>query len=141
MRISDWSSDVCSSDLLGGAAANVGVALAWAGHDVRVCCAVGDDPAGDWLLDQARAHGLDVGFVQRRPQATAEVLLLLGPGGERTILTVDAPEPLDPSPDLLSVDVDCLFVNSNRPGAAPFMARALERALVVAPVPRTRVRS
>src|SRR3546814_7122900 len=87
---------------LGGAGANVGVALVWAGHDVRVCCAIGDDPAGDWLLDQARNHGLDVGFVQRRPQETAEVLLLLGPGGERTILKVDGPEPLAPSPDLLA---------------------------------------
>src|SRR3546814_2313263 len=60
MRISDWSSDVCSSDLLDGRA---GLQLEHAGHDNLVSrCHALDDP---YQLDEGRTQcdGLHRGLV------------------------------------------------------------------------------
>jgi sugar/nucleoside kinase (ribokinase family) len=129
-------SGVSEGHRLGGAGANVGTALVWAGHQVRVCCAIGSDEAGDWLLEQARAQGLEVDWVDRRAPNTAEVLILRSPGGERTILRIDAPPPFVPAPDFDPDGFDCLFVNSQSAEVAAVMRRAAGRALVVAQMPR-----
>src|SRR3546814_9506865 len=53
MRISDWSSDVCSSDLTSG----VGLLALWAAANARsrdgwmIAAALGFGALGDWLLD------------------------------------------------------------------------------------------
>src|SRR3546814_2849591 len=67
MRISDWSSDVCSSDLPGDVGARGGAALcADAGGSERLLSGVGQpDDRG------ARARGLDLGGRSRRSGALA----------------------------------------------------------------------
>ena len=38
---------------LGGGAANTGIGLVWAGHEVIIASRIGLDETGDWLLEQA----------------------------------------------------------------------------------------
>ncbi|MER7283129.1 PfkB family carbohydrate kinase [Dactylosporangium sp. NPDC000244] len=52
---------------LGGKGANQAVALAQLGARPALVAVAGDDPAGDVLLEQARADGIDVSAVVRRP--------------------------------------------------------------------------
>src|SRR3546814_5112153 len=54
MRISDWSSDVCSSDLL----VQFFTLLADRRHDARVGVAVGGDPPARYRVDPAMARGV-----------------------------------------------------------------------------------
>src|SRR3546814_12891384 len=60
MRISDWSSDVCPSDLwTAGAEANVATALALLGHDVAFATALPQNALGDAAIQSLRGHGVD----------------------------------------------------------------------------------
>ncbi|PZG00239.1 carbohydrate kinase [Micromonospora deserti] len=54
-------------ELLGGKGANQAVAAAQLGASVGLLGVVGDDEVGERLLAQARADGIDVGAVLRRP--------------------------------------------------------------------------
>lgn len=51
----------------GGAEANVGIALAHLGHQVRAVTALPDNPAGAACLSELRRHGLDTAGVLMRP--------------------------------------------------------------------------
>lgn len=52
---------------LGGAEANVAVALAHLGHTTRMLSALPDTALGDQALGELRRHGVDTQFVLRRP--------------------------------------------------------------------------
>lgn len=71
---------------LGGGAANTGIGLVWAGHEVIIASRVGLDDTGDWLLEQAASYGLDCSHVERFGGETGELLVLVDATGERTIL-------------------------------------------------------
>ncbi len=123
---------------LGGAGANTGVGLVFAGHRVSVACAVGNDATGDWLLTEAEHFGLATDHAVRRPGPTTEAQILLDPDGERTILFVDRQPPYCPPPTVLSPSPDALLVNGSHPALAERMAAAMAAgALVVAQWPRT----
>src|SRR5690554_6051314 len=71
---------------LGGGAANTGVGLLWAGHNVAIASRVGRDETGDWLLQAAAELGLDTRYVEQFDGETGELLILVDSQGERTIL-------------------------------------------------------
>ena len=123
---------------LGGAAANAGSALAYAGHNVQVACALGDDDTGNWLIAQAQQHGLDVSQVARYRGTTPEVLIMRASSGERTIVFIDRRSPYRPPNTILHSQPDCVFVNSHCTEVAQLMSASLEipHCLVVAQIPR-----
>ncbi|ATG75302.1 carbohydrate kinase [Zobellella denitrificans] len=119
---------------LGGGAANTGVGLLWAGHQVAIASRVGRDDTGDWLCQQARELGLDVGHVERFDGETGELLVLVDSQGERTILR-QARRPALPG-QLPDTPVDCLYVNLDGAEVAGYMARMAEHSLVVGQYPK-----
>src|SRR3546814_18890907 len=93
MRISDWSSDVCSSDLLrGGAIAVVGERVDDHRHAARAVALVphllviGVVTATGTLLDRPLAvvlrHVLLAGRLDRRPQRRVRCRVVAGLGGD-----------------------------------------------------------
>ncbi len=84
---------------LGGGAGNTGCGLARVGHHVAVVTPVARDAAGERLLTQAQAHGLDLQFVTRIDGQTPTTLLLIDPQGERVVLGVDLPVTASGAPD------------------------------------------
>ncbi|MEV0807687.1 PfkB family carbohydrate kinase [Micromonospora sp. NPDC050200] len=57
----------CRREMLGGKGGNQAVGLAQLGVDVALLGVVGDDEVGDALLARARADGINVRAVRRRP--------------------------------------------------------------------------
>ncbi len=62
----------------GGAARNVAADLVRLGHGTVLLTAVGDDPLGQWVLDQAEAAGVDMAAALRRRGPTG-VYVAVGP--------------------------------------------------------------
>ncbi|MFM4704695.1 PfkB family carbohydrate kinase [Aeromonas bivalvium] len=119
---------------LGGGAANTGIGLVWAGHRVAIASRIGLDETGDWLLAEARSHGLDCQHVERFGGETGELLILVDATGERTILR--QPRRPDLPGQLPQSGVDCLYVNYPGGAVAQYMASMLEQCLVVAQYPK-----
>ncbi len=72
---------------LGGCAANTGISLARLGVSVGVQGCVGQDGFGDLVLDWLGRDGLEVGAIQRTPEAgTSTTLILIDSAGERTYI-------------------------------------------------------
>jgi sugar/nucleoside kinase (ribokinase family) len=70
----------------GGSAANVAETAAQLGHPARFIGQVGDDRAGDGLVDDLAAGGVDTSCVRRRG-STSAIVVLVDDRGERTFLT------------------------------------------------------
>ncbi len=116
---------------LGGGGANTGIGLVWAGHRLALVSQVGRDEVGDWLLAEASTQGIECHMVQRRPGNTCEMLLMMTPDGERTIIRPERPIfTLPKAPDWHSWDA--LYVNSSAQGASQWATSALEHCIVVA---------
>ncbi len=116
---------------LGGGGANTGIGLVWAGHDVALVSQVGRDKVGDWLLAEAGMMGIDCRFMQRYPQNTCEMLLMMTPDGERTIIRPERPIfelPKQPNWPYW----DALYINSSTLGADLWATAAMESTLVIA---------
>ncbi len=71
----------------GGSAAITAVAAARLGLRVALVAAVGDDPAGRFMLDQLTREGVDVGAVLVRGGSATGMTVALSRGGDRAILT------------------------------------------------------
>ena len=70
----------------GGSAANTATWLARAGNTVHLIGAIGDDPLGDYLVNEIRNSGADL-FVQRVPGELTGVCLILNEhDGQRTMI-------------------------------------------------------
>ncbi|QSX33529.1 ribokinase [Shewanella avicenniae] len=116
---------------LGGGGANTGIGLEWAGHKVALVSQVGRDELGDWLLAQASVNGLDCRRVSRHPEQTCEIMLLMTPDGERTIIRPERPLfQLATPPDWS--EWQAVYLNSSAQGAASWAKSALAHSLVVA---------
>lgn len=116
---------------LGGGGANTGIGLAWAGHRVALVSQVGRDKTGDWLLAEASTRGLDCHLVSRREGNTCEMLLVMTPDGERTIIRPMRPLFELPAPPHWP-HWDVLYINSSAQGAVSWAKTALDHCLVVA---------
>lgn len=116
---------------LGGGGANTGIGLVWAGHQVSLVSQVGRDEIGDWLLAEASTRGINCSLIQRRPGNTCEMLLMMTPDGERTIIRPErAVFELPIPPDWKTFDA--FYINSSSEGAASWAKTALAHCLVVA---------
>ncbi|MCL1076861.1 ribokinase [Parashewanella spongiae] len=116
---------------LGGGGANTGIGLAFAHHQVSLVSEVGQDPLGDWLINEATDKGIDCTFVKRRTEPTQDLMLLITPEGERTIIRPHRPT--------LELGIphcweywDALYLNTSAQGATSWSKTALSKTLVVA---------
>ena len=73
--------------VIGGSAAITAVAAARLGLSVALVAAVGADPAGEFMLGQLAAEGVDVTAVAVRGQLPTGMTVALSRGGDRAILT------------------------------------------------------
>jgi sugar/nucleoside kinase (ribokinase family) len=116
----------------GGSGANVAAWAASVGTPVALCCRVGDDERGQAAVAELRDGGVAVhaGVDGERPTGTCVVLV--EPGGERTMLP-------DPAANDTPVDVPDVVLRPGghlhvigyalvRPGARPGALEAIERA-------------
>lgn len=71
----------------GGSAANFAVWAARCGAQVSFFGALGNDFLSDYLLDDLRSEGVNCDGVVRLPGRSPSVLALVGPDGERTMVT------------------------------------------------------
>ena len=116
---------------IGGGGANTGIGLAWAGHRVALVSEVGIDKIGDWLLAQASTQGLDCHLIHRREGYTNEMLLVMTPDGERTIIRPQRPIFELPTPPQWQ-NWDVFYYNSSAQGAVSWAKTALNHCLVMA---------
>jgi ribokinase len=87
---------------LGSSGAITACAAAAQGLRVAVSAVIGDDPIGQWTVEQLRGHGVDVGGVIRRHgRSTGMSVVLTRPDGDRAILTYSGT-----MPDLTAADVN-----------------------------------
>lgn len=116
---------------LGGGGANTGIGLVWAGHNVALVSQVGRDKIGDWLMAEASTQGIDCRLMQRYEQNTCEMLLVMTPDGERTIIRPERPLFELAAPPNWS-NWDALYINSSAEGAVSWAKTALKQTLVMA---------
>ena len=102
---------------LGGSSANLAVALAADGHNVRLISIVGTDDLADSLLAELAGRGVSTDLCVRVDGRTPRALILLDPDGERTIIGLDRGSATDALP-ARQLDVapqgDCVVVESYR---------------------------
>lgn len=116
---------------LGGGGANTGLGLVYAGHQVALVSQIGNDKTADWLLAEASLNGLDCHLLQRNEHDTPELLLLMTPDGERTIIRPQRPIfTLGPAPNFNQWDA--LYINSSAQSAEIWAEQALSETLVIA---------
>lgn len=116
---------------LGGGGANTGIGLVWASHRVALVSQVGRDKVGDWLLAEASTQGIDCHLIQRHNQTTCEMLLVITPDGERTIIRPERPIFELPSPPEWE-RWDAVYFNSSAEGSVSWAKTALKNCLVLA---------
>ena len=120
---------------LGGGGANTAIPLSHAGHHVSLVAPVGADAVADWLLSRLQAAGIDVAAISRVPGDSTRSLVLVEPGGERTIVNVHRCRETGPPRRLASLEKDVLYVRSRELDVRELLAEAAARGLVVAHVP------
>jgi ribokinase len=123
----------------GGSGANVAAWAAWLGAPVAFVCRVGDDERGRAAVAELRAGGVDVRAAIDPERPTGTCVVLVEPGGERTMLpdpgANDAPSEL---PDDLVVPGGhlhvigySLFRTSTRPAALAAIERARAAGMTI----------
>lgn len=115
---------------LGGGGANTGLALVYAQHHVTLVSQVGNDETSNWLLAQASILGLDCHLLQRHQHDTPELLLLMTPDAERTIIRPNRPAFILPEAPNFN-HYDALYINSSASGIENWASTAMSSCLVV----------
>jgi sugar/nucleoside kinase (ribokinase family) len=121
----------------GGAAANVAVWLARSGAPVTLVASVGDDVAGRMTVEGLRQEGVDARVTVDPVLPTGTCIVLVEPGGERTMLpdaganAALAPAPLPGDAGHLHVAGYALLHPGSRPAALALMAAARAAELTV----------
>jgi ribokinase len=121
--------------LPGGKGANQAAAAARLGADVTLLAAVGDDAAGEWLIEGLAALGVDVARVQRSARPTGTAFVTVAPGGDNQIVvSPGANDALDvASADLGSFDVVLAQMEVGPRTVADAAARSSRLVLNAAP--------
>ena len=120
---------------LGGGGANTAIPLRHAGHDVVLVAPVGADAVAEWLLAKLQAAGIDISAVSRLPGDSTRSIVLVDPGGERTIVNLHRCREAGPPQRLASLEADVVYVRSRDLDVTALLAEAADRSLVVAHVP------
>jgi ribokinase len=120
---------------LGGGAANTGIPLAHAGHVVTLVCPIGHDVHGDRLIADLRASGVDTSKLRRVEMPTTRSIVLVEPGGERTIVNLSRCLEPEPPARILELPADCLYVRSRALDLTDLLAKKTSSCLVVAHIP------
>ena len=116
---------------LGGGGANTGLGLIFAGHHIALVSQIGSDKTADWLLAEASLQGIDCKLLQRNDLLTPELLLLMTPDGERTIVRPQRPPfVLENQPDFSQWNA--LYINSSAVNVDSWAKAALANTLVIA---------
>ena len=109
-----------STERAGGVAANVACALAALDHDASVVSRIGNDDAGDTVLESLTDWGVDASGVRRGDDDTSYTLVLRGPDGDRMIVAGGDSVPglalTDADRESLR-DADCVFTSAYAPDA------------------------
>ncbi|RYV01574.1 ribokinase [Shewanella sp. OPT22] len=116
---------------IGGGGSNTGISLVMASHKVGLITEVGSDNTGHWLVQAAHEHGMQTDLIQHRAGDTQELLLLVTPDGERTIIRPNRPLFELGIPPKFS-ETDAVYVNSSAQGINSWCKIALNQCLVVA---------
>jgi sugar/nucleoside kinase (ribokinase family) len=120
---------------LGGGGANTAIPLRHAGHEVALVAPVGGDDVAEWLLAKLQGAGIDVSAVVRVPGGSTRSIVLVDPGGERTIVNLHRCRETGPPDRLASLEADAIYVRSRDLDVTALLAEAAARSLVVAHVP------
>ena len=125
----------------GGSAANTAAWLGAAGADVALVARVGDDERGRGAVEELRGMGVDTRVVLDPGQSTGTCLVLIDPGGERTMApdagANDALSEEDLAEDLLAgaahlhVSGYALLRDGSRAAARDAIERALNAGIGV----------
>jgi len=119
----------------GGSAANVAAWAAALGTEVALVCRVGDDDRGRTAVDELAAGGVRVRAEVDRERPTGTCVVLVEPGGERTMLpdpgANDAPLPEIPLGDHLHVAGYALLRDGPRASALAAIERARAAGMTV----------
>jgi sugar/nucleoside kinase (ribokinase family) len=120
--------------VVGGSASITAVAAARLGLSVALVAAVGDDPAGQFMLDQLARAGVRTGAVAVRGDLPTGMTVALSSGGDRAILTAlgavgsltaaDVPAALLTRARHVHISSYFLVEDSLGPGLAAVMAAA-----------------
>jgi sugar/nucleoside kinase (ribokinase family) len=122
---------------LGGGGANTAIPLRHAGHHVALVAPVGADAVAEWLLAKLQAAGIDVSAIARIPGDSTRSLVLVDPGGERTIVNLHRCREVGPPLRLASLQADAVYVRSRDRDVRDLLEETAGRSLVVAHVPPT----
>ncbi|MGW4499671.1 PfkB family carbohydrate kinase [Micromonospora sp. NPDC004336] len=120
-------------ELLGGKGANQAVGLAQLGASVGLLGVVGDDEVGERLLAQARADGIDVERVLRRPGTPTGLIVDVVDAAARWRYLEDLPEATLLGPDDVAGAADALraaraaLVQLQQPAGAALVAARTAR--------------
>ena len=120
---------------LGGGGANTAIPLRHAGHQVALVAPVGGDDVAEWLLARLEAAGIDTSAITRIRGESTRSLVLVDPGGERTIVNLHRCRETGPPRRLASLAAAAVYVRSREPELGGLMAELAGRSLVVAHVP------
>ena len=120
---------------MGGGAANTGIPLAGAGHDVTLCSGVGTDGDSEDLLAQLAVAGVDTSLVVRQPGGPTRSLVMVDPRGERSIVNLRRVQGSEPLDGLRARSADWLYVRSRAKGLREVLAEMTARTRIVAHVP------
>jgi len=85
----------------GGSAANVAAWASTTGRSARFVGVIGDDPLGDFLIDELAGHGAELRAIRREGVASRAIAAIVGPDGNRSMVSA-----LDPSTVLRPDEVD-----------------------------------
>jgi ribokinase len=120
-------------ETLGGKGANHAVALAQLGVPVALLGVVGDDPVGDAVLDRARADGIDVSPVVRRPGVQTGLVVNVVDAHGHWRYVEDLPEAtmLTPEDVTGAPSARCVVVQLQQPSDAALAATRGSTGLVM----------
>jgi ribokinase len=121
---------------LGGGGPNTAIPLARAGHDVFVVAAVGRDAAGEGLISELSAAGVDTSLVRVLDDAaTTRSIIMVDDAGERTIVNLARTAEPEPPARILEAPADLLYVRSRALDLGPLLTEKARSCTVVAHIP------